>query len=132
MADFAGLFKPASLDPFYTPERLHVVEHMNAPQSEDVSLAECRVAPGVTTQLHSLTIAERYLIQSGRGLMELHGGDPFTVAPGDCVAIPPGCAQRIRNTGADELVFLCICTPRFKPESYVVLEDDSTPELEVA
>jgi len=132
MADFAGLFKSASLDPFYTQERLHVVEHMNAPQSEDVSLAECRVAPGVTTQLHSLNITERYLIQRGLGLMELHGSDPFAVAPGDCVAIPPGCAQRIRNTGVDELVFLCICTPRFKPESYVVLEDDSTPELEVA
>ena len=132
MAEFAGLFKPGSLEPLYTPERLHVVEHMNSALCEAVSLAECRVAPGVTTQLHSLTIAERYVVQRGQGLMELNGGEPFPVGPQDCVAIPPGASQRIRNVGVDELVFLCVCTPRFSPESYVVLEDDTTPEIEIA
>jgi mannose-6-phosphate isomerase-like protein (cupin superfamily) len=27
-------------------------------------------------------------------------------------------AQRVTNTGEEDLVFLAICTPRFRPENY--------------
>ena len=37
---------------------------------------------------------------------------------GDVVLIPAGKTQRIRNVGPDDLVFLCICTPRFEPRHY--------------
>ncbi|MGQ0502036.1 MAG: cupin domain-containing protein, partial [Panacagrimonas sp.] len=43
---------------------------------------------------------------------------PQDVAPGDVVRIPPLCRQRITNTGASDLVFLLVCTPRFLPEAY--------------
>jgi len=134
MPQIAGLFRPATLQPFYTQERCFIVEQMNTPECPDVSLAQCRVAPGVTTQLHSLTVAEHYVVQQGSGIMELGGTVPgqrqvFTVGVGDCVLIPADCAQRIRNTGADDLVFQCICTPRFEPHHYVVLEDDTTPGI---
>ena len=36
--------------------------------------------------------------------------------------IPPLCRQRIANIGAGELVFLAICTSRFRPENYEDLE----------
>ena len=135
MSDFAGLYQPASLQPFYTQERCHIVEHMNTPACDDVSLAECRVAPGITTQLHSLSVAERYIVQQGSGWMELEGdtsqAQVFRVQPGDCVLIPAGCAQRIKNSGEQELVFLCICTPRFQPEHYVVLEQEPIEDIRV-
>ena len=38
------------------------------------------------------------------------------------VRIPAGVRQRIRNTGPTDLVFLCICTPRFEQSAYRELE----------
>ena len=32
--------------------------------------------------------------------------------------IPAGTAQQITNTGPEDLVFLCVCTPRFTPNCY--------------
>ena len=47
---------------------------------------------------------------------------PREVSPGDVVLIPPDCRQRITNAGEQDLVFLCVCTPRFIPEAYEDLE----------
>ena len=130
MVDFAGRYRPEVLTPFYTQERCEISERMNTPLCADVSLAECRVARGETTQLHQLSVAERYLVQQGKGLMELNGGVPFIVEPGDCVLIPAYCPQRIKNIGKGDLLFLCVCTPRFLPEHYVSLEDVHTRGLQ--
>lgn len=129
MSETCGLFRSESLAPVYTQERCSITEFLNTEQSADVSIAQCRVVPGETTQLHSLQIAERYLIQHGHGVMELGSSDTFEVTVGDCVLIPPGCPQRIRNTGDEDLVFLCVCTPRFLPGHYRVLEDEQTQAL---
>jgi mannose-6-phosphate isomerase-like protein (cupin superfamily) len=50
-----------------------------------------------------------------------------TVAPGDVVLIPPGCRQRITGMGNEDLVFLAICTPRFRPEAYENTDTDPVP-----
>jgi hypothetical protein len=39
------------------------------------------------------------------------------------VVIPPSCPQRITNIGEHDLVFLAICSPRFRPEAYEDMED---------
>ena len=49
---------------------------------------------------------------------------PFEVAVRDCVQIPAGAAQQITNPGDDDLVFLCICMPRFQASAYRPLETD--------
>ena len=38
------------------------------------------------------------------------------VAAGDTVYIPPGATQHIENTGSDELRFLCIVDPAWRPD----------------
>ncbi|MFL2546617.1 MAG: cupin domain-containing protein [Candidatus Rariloculaceae bacterium] len=43
---------------------------------------------------------------------------PEAVRAGDVVLIPAGLPQCITNTGRDDLVFLALCTPRFRPENY--------------
>ena len=48
---------------------------------------------------------------------------PTDVAVGDVVLIPPMCRQRIANTGAEDLIFLAICTPRFTMDAYEDIED---------
>ncbi|MEE4283466.1 MAG: cupin domain-containing protein [Pseudomonadales bacterium] len=135
MGDFAGLVPAASqgqmAERFYTQERCYISEYMNTPEAAAVSLALCTVAPGVTTQLHSLTVEERYIIVQGRGVMELAESETFLVNVGDVVIIPAGVAQRIRNVLEEDLNFLCVCTPRFQPEHYRVLETEQTQPLDI-
>jgi mannose-6-phosphate isomerase-like protein (cupin superfamily) len=100
-----------------TEERCTILEVWNHPWDPEVSLARARVSPGVTTARHSLSVDERYLIEQGRGRVEVDGVETDVVA-GDVVLIPRGAVQRIRNLGSEELVFLCICTPRFEPACY--------------
>ncbi len=108
---------------FYTDERCFIIEAVNFPDDEIMSIAEARVEPGVTTSWHYLDgIDERYLIISGRGRMEIGKSSPVMVSSGDVVMIPAGAAQRITNTGGADLVFFCICTPGFTTERYRNME----------
>ncbi|MBV1905524.1 MAG: cupin domain-containing protein [Pseudomonadales bacterium] len=113
-----------SQNEFWTSERCYIQELLNNPDVPEVSLARCRVEPGVTTQLHQLSVMELYVVASGTGLMEVGGQPSFVVGEGDSVYIAAGEAQRITNTGSADLVFQCICMPRFYPECYLSLEDD--------
>jgi mannose-6-phosphate isomerase-like protein (cupin superfamily) len=114
-------FDPA--DEFSTDERCFITELMNDASNPALSIARARVEPGVTTAWHKLIgTAERYLIVSGTGRMEIEGVDAQDVSKGDVVSIPPHSPQRITNTGSENLIFFAICTPRFTPECYIGLE----------
>jgi mannose-6-phosphate isomerase-like protein (cupin superfamily) len=107
---------------FWTEERCFITELMNAGASPEVSLAVARVERGVTTQLHRLVgVTERYIVRKGEGEIEIDGMRRQLRA-GDQAVIPAGTAQRIENTGAGDLEFYCLCTPRFMPACYVSLE----------
>lgn len=105
-------------------ERCHITELYNLPQDETLSIAKARVEIGVSTALHSLrNVEEKYIVLSGQGIVEVGELPPTEVTFGDVVCIPAGTKQRITNTGNSDLVFLCLCMPRFKEESYVDLEN---------
>ena len=106
----------------YTRERCYIRELINSPDIPDFSLADCRVEPGVTTELHRLDVREWYVIVAGRGLMELGDAPAYEVGPGDTVSIPRGMPQRISNIGEGDLEFQCICMPRFSAAGYTPLE----------
>ena len=108
---------------FYTQERCHITEIHNSEQDADCSIARARVEPGVTTALHYLKNAiERYVILEGQGEVAVDGRSAVPVQSMDVVNIPRGVSQQITNTGTTDLVFLCICTPRFTPDDYVSIE----------
>lgn len=109
---------------FSTAERCYIREIFGVSTGDAAaSLAVARVEPGITTALHALEgVEERYVIQSGRGRMEVGGLPPAEVGPGDAVLIPAGTRQRIANMGKEDLIFLCICTPAFTRECYRDLE----------
>ena len=108
---------------FYTPERCHIIEVMNQ-EGIGFSIARARIEPGITTQLHRLSGTwEAYYILSGRGSVQTGQEENRSVVPGDIVLYSPHTPQCITNTGEFDLIFLCICIPRFKSESYVNLED---------
>lgn len=113
------LIKASGKDEFFTEEGCFILEMWNSPEDGEVSIARARVSPGVTTVFHRLKgSVERYVIMEGTGLVEVGDLPPTEVGPGDVVIIPRSTPQRITNTGGKDLLFLCICTPRFVPEEY--------------
>ena len=111
-------------DEFYTAEDCHIIEVSNSADDADVSIARARLEPGRTTRWHRLVdTTERYVILAGRGRVEVGSLPPTDVEAGDVVLIPPMCRQRITNTGADDLVFLAVCSPRYTDRAYEDIED---------
>lgn len=118
--DMKATILPLSPDKEHlTKELCHILELSNSDTDEDVSIAQARVEPGVSTRWHRLkNTAERYYIISGEGQVEIGNLSARQVNPGDVVLIPALCPQRIHNTGQTDLIFLAICSPRFLQENY--------------
>ncbi|MFB3889955.1 MAG: cupin domain-containing protein [Candidatus Bathyarchaeia archaeon] len=110
------IVKASSLAEVLTPERCYISENWG---SQKVSIARARVELGVTTVPHHLEgVDEIYLVTEGRGRVEVAGLEPTEVSVGDTVFIPAGTSQSIVNVGNTDLVFYCICTPRFTTDCY--------------
>ena len=117
-----------SAQEFYTPEKCHITELSNSADDPDLSIARARVEPGVTTRWHRLRgTGERYFILQGTGRVEIGDLPPQDVKVGDIVIIPAQSRQRITNTGPSDLIFLALCTPRFKESAYEDVDD--SPEI---
>ena len=115
------IFDPAK--EYFFAEGCFITELSNSADDPQVSIARARLEPGKTTRWHYLRdTAERYVLQDGSGLVEVGELPARQVSAGDVVVIPPGVRQRIYNTGACDLVFLAICSPRFREECYVDVE----------
>lgn len=114
-----SLKKYKSQDEFYIDEGCFITEISNSDDDPELSIVRARVEPGVTTKLHRLiNTIERYVIIEGQGSVDIEGMEPRNVTVCDVVIIPSACAQKITNTGAHDLIFLAICSPRFKNENY--------------
>jgi mannose-6-phosphate isomerase-like protein (cupin superfamily) len=113
---------------YYTEERCYINELANIDADPHASIAQARVAVGVTTRWHRLAgITERYVILAGLGRVEVGDLPLQQVGPGDVVMIPPGCRQRITCLGESDLIFLAVCTPRFRPDAYEDIDRDQQP-----
>ena len=110
------IVKAASLNEYLTPEHCYIAENYS---SKELSIAVARVKPGVTTRAHHLNnIQEIYIITAGEGKIIFNGLEPTTVRIGDVIIIPAGVSQRIKNIGQTDLIFYCVCTPRFTENCY--------------
>lgn len=104
---------------YWFREGCHITELWNQPMDPFMSVAKARVSARSRTRWHRLEgIVERYLLVSGQGRVQLGDGTDRRVQGGDAVLIPAGVSQRIENTGDTDLIFLAVCTPRFRPEAY--------------
>ena len=111
------IVKANSPHEYLTPEHCYIAENYS---DQEVSIAMATVKPEVTTLAHHLVgVKELYLITSGQGKVTIGGLEPTEVGIGDVVIIPPQTSQKITNTGKTDLVFYCICTPRFTEACYV-------------
>jgi mannose-6-phosphate isomerase-like protein (cupin superfamily) len=90
-------------------ELMHPAVHAGSKQS----LAEARITSGSTSALHRHHRSEEiYHVTAGEGLMTLDD-EQFAIQPGDSILIAPGTAHCVRNTGKDDLVILCCCSPPY-------------------
>ncbi|EKE17706.1 MAG: cupin region [uncultured bacterium] len=117
-----------SVTPYITKDGSEIYELLH-PNQHDVrhqSLAEARIPPGITTLRHRHAITEEiYHITQGSGVMTL-GGEKFTVAPGDSIAIAPGTPHCIENTGTAMLHILCCCAPAYSHADTELLDERDT------
>lgn len=97
-------------------ELMHPDTHGNEKQS----LAEAIVPVGQQTipHLHRCT-EELYYVHQGSGVIQV-GDELRDLSQGDTVAIPPGTVHCIRNSGDQELVILCCCTPPYSHDDTVL------------
>jgi mannose-6-phosphate isomerase-like protein (cupin superfamily) len=108
---------------YFTEERCYILELSNRADDPAVSIARARVTPGVATKRHRVIgTEERYVILQGTGLVSVGKAALREVSAGDVVRIPAGVEQSIFNRGHTDLIFLCICTPRFERRNYESLE----------
>jgi mannose-6-phosphate isomerase-like protein (cupin superfamily) len=85
------------------------------------SVAVAVIAPGESSLLHRLKNSEVYYFLAGSGEMQV-GGDIARVRPGQVVYVPPGGVQKVKNTGSEELMFICIVDPAWRAEDEEILE----------
>ena len=84
------------------------------------SLAHAVIRGGQVSLRHRLTSVEVYYFLTGTGVMYV-GEESTAVGPGQTVVIPAGATQWVRNTGNDDLEFLCIVDPAWQEEDDEVL-----------
>ncbi|MDH4222516.1 MAG: cupin domain-containing protein [candidate division Zixibacteria bacterium] len=85
------------------------------------SLAYAMVKSGEITLAHRLKSSEVYYILEGEGEMYIDD-EKGKVTSGQAVYIPPDSIQRIKNVGENDLTFLCIVDPAWRPEVEEIIE----------
>jgi len=114
-----GIIRTQELTEFYTEESCFITELLNKKDFCNFSIAQTRVKPGITTAIHKLRDTDEvYYVLSGKGEMEIGGEKTGIAAKGDLIFIPRNIKQRITNISDEDLIFLCICAPRFEQGNY--------------
>lgn len=107
---------------YYSDEGCFITEIMNLSDINHISLAQARVKVGEHTETHLLKNTEElYYITQGMGTATIDS-QTFNVRKGDCLRIKAHQKQAIQNTGVEDLVFLCICLPRFEQDNYISIK----------
>jgi mannose-6-phosphate isomerase-like protein (cupin superfamily) len=112
------------LEPYVTADGSTIREWAGPGYRADASnqsLAEATVAPGSSTEAHYHWRSEElYLVTAGQGRLQI-GDEELNVVTGDCAVIPPGAVHQLHNTGEEDLVVLCACSPAYLHEDTVLV-----------
>ncbi len=117
--DFMPKRRRAETVDAYAPDGSEIRDLVGRAQGATrLSLAEALVPPGQRTRkvYHQTVYEEVWYIVRGSGTMHVQAPgssdeEVFDVAPGDAVLILPRHGFWVRNTGDDDLVFLCCGSP---------------------
>jgi mannose-6-phosphate isomerase-like protein (cupin superfamily) len=110
--------------PFITADGSLIRElmHPNFSDARNQSLAEATLSPGSATTEHYHPRAEEiYYILRGAARLRIEGASR-DLRPGDAVLIAAGQRHKIWNTGTEELIFLCCCSPAYAHDDTILCE----------
>ena len=111
--DIANCTHERVIDRSLLSELLHPDKVTGAKELE-CSIAHAIIPPGESTLPHLLKRStELYYILKGVGEMHIEN-ESAPVSEGQCILIPPQARQWIRNTGRENLAFLCIVSPEWQ------------------
>lgn len=86
------------------------------------SIAHALVPVGKSSLPHKLTKAsEVYYFLEGEGVMHVDE-EALEVGSGSLVYVPPNATQYLDNTGKQDISFLCIVDPYWRPEDEELVE----------
>jgi mannose-6-phosphate isomerase-like protein (cupin superfamily) len=75
------------------------------------SMIRVKVSPGAVIDTHTHeTETELVYVQAGSAVLVM-AGEEFPIAAGMCVAVPPGIAHSLRNTGAETVDLIAVHSP---------------------
>jgi len=87
------------------------------------SLAHAYLPPGARSRPHRLLErTETYVFTEGAGVLVV-GGERQPVFAGDVAVVPAGAEQWLENHAPAPLVFFCIVSPTWSPESEILTPD---------
>jgi len=98
-----------------------ILHPKNDPIKTEYSIAHAYIKPGEASLPHQLTGSEVYHIIAGEGIIYVDE-ENLTICQGDSVYVPPGSLQFLKNTGKENLTFICIVEPAWTPESEIVIK----------
>jgi len=100
----------------FTTKDTSIIREILAPRNSNTerqSLAEATLRPGAETEAHlHPNTEELYYLLQGEALMAIEQ-EKRQVGVGDAIVIPAGMRHQIRNTGTNDLIFLCCCVPAY-------------------
>ena len=85
------------------------------------SIAQFSLEIGKKTKLHKIKSSEIYYILEGEGKLKIDD-QMFNLKINDSAYVPPNSKQFIKNNGNENLRFLCIVEPAWKPDDDELLE----------
>ncbi len=86
------------------------------------SIAHALLRAGDSSLPHRLTKAsEVYFILEGSGRMHINQ-ESHDISSGSLIYVPPNARQYLVNTGNQDLTFLCIVDPYWRPEDEELVE----------
>ena len=85
------------------------------------SLAQFTLEQGKKSKLHKISSSEIYYIIQGTGEITIDN-IIYELSENDSIFVPPSARQFIRNTGSEDLKFLCIVYPPWNKEDEKILE----------
>ena len=85
------------------------------------SIAHSTISPNKKSKLHKMKTSEVYYILEGEGILQIDDKS-IQISKDNAIYIPPNSKQQIKNTGKNELKFLCIVDPAWTKEDEEILE----------
>jgi len=85
------------------------------------SIAQFTLEPKKRSKLHKISSSEIYYILEGNGSLKIND-KTYKLEKDDSAYVPANSKQFIKNTGTDDLRFLCIVEPAWKADDEILLE----------